>query len=136
VSAADVEHIRKMIETFNRGERAESMDFLHEEVELYQWSDLPDPGVYKGRDEWVRGLRRWLEEFEPDFQFRIDELTDAGDCVLAELTLHGKGRTSGVELDQKVFHIYEVRDGKTFRCRVFSDESDARKQAGLEAERG
>lgn len=132
MSSANVEVIREMLETFNRGERARSLDYLHDDVELEQWGALPDFDVYIGKEEWVRGLRLWLNEFEPDFKFIPEELTDAGDCVVARVTLRGRGRASGVEIDQEIFHVYEVRDRKLRRCRVFRDEAEARRAAGLE----
>ncbi len=48
------------------------------------------------------------------------ELSSAGEA----------GRADGAE--QRVFHLYEVRDGKAYRCRVFVSEDEARKAAGLE----
>jgi ketosteroid isomerase-like protein len=132
MSAADLEFIREMLETFNRGERARSLGYLHDDVELEQWGALPDSDDYVGKEEWQRGLRLWLDEFEPDFKFIPEELTDAGGSVVARITLRGRGRASGVEIDQEIFHVYEVREGKLRRCRVFTDETEARRAAGLE----
>jgi len=91
MSSANVEFIREMLETFNRGERERSIDYLHDEVELEQWPAMPDSDVYVGKEEWLRGLRLWLDEFE-----------------------------------------HEVRDGRLRRCRVFRDETEARRAAGIE----
>jgi uncharacterized protein len=132
MSADDVEFVREMLETFNRGDRQQSLDYLHDDVELEQWGALPDSDTYVGKQAWLRGLRRWLDEFEPDFRFVPEKLTDTGDNVVARIRLRGRGRASGVELDQVIFHVYEVRDGKLRRCRVFSEEGEARRAAGLE----
>jgi hypothetical protein len=32
----------------------------------------------------------------------------------------------------EVFHVWEIKDGKPFRCRVFLGEEDARAAAGLD----
>jgi len=132
MSSADVEFIREMLETFNRGERERSLDYLHDDVVLEQWGALPDYDLYIGKAEWLRGLRLWLDEFEPDFMFIPEELTDAGDSVVARVTLRGRGRMSGVELEQEIFHVYAVQDRKLRRCRVFRDETEARRAAGIE----
>ena len=131
MSATDVELIREMLETFNRGEYERSLEYLHEDVELQQWGALVDTDTYTGREGFVRGLTLWLDEFETGFQFEPEELIDAGDAVLGQIRLRGIGRSSGVELEQRVFHVYEVREGKLRSARVFTDESDARRAAGL-----
>ena len=58
-------------------------------------------------------------------------MVDAGDHVFVRVRLRGEGRESGVELEQLYFHVWEVRDGKAFRCRVYTDESEAKAAAGL-----
>jgi len=132
MSAADVEIVREMFETFNRGEYEEATAMLHERVEMYQASEIPDTGTYLGRDEFVRGLSRWLSGFEPGFQYVPEEMVDAGDLVFMAILLRGVGRGSGVKLEQRIFHVWEVRDGKPFRVHVFWEEQEARRVAGLE----
>lgn len=79
------------------------------------------------------GLGIWLSGFAPGFEYRLDEIIDGPDAVLLRLTLHGRGRESGVELERPSFNAWELRDGRPFRCRIFSDEAEARRAAGLEA---
>jgi ketosteroid isomerase-like protein len=71
----------------------------------------------------------WLSSFERGFQYEPEELIDCGDAVLARVMLHGVGRGSGAKLEQRVFQVYEVRDGQIVSVRVFSDEADARSAA-------
>jgi ketosteroid isomerase-like protein len=125
--------IRTMLEAFNAGQYETAADLMHDEGSLEQWGALPDSGTYRGKPEWIRAVGLWLDAFEPGFQFVIEQITDAGDGVLASITLRGKGRTSGVLSEQSVFHLYEVRDGKAYRCKVFSEEGEARRAAGLPA---
>jgi ketosteroid isomerase-like protein len=131
MSAADVAVIRELLEAFNRGDYDGSTAMFHDEIELHQASEIPDTGTYVGKDEVVRGIVRWLSGFERGFQYVPEEMIDAGDCVYVRIRLHGRGRGSGVELDQEIFHVWEVRDGKAFRCRVFWRQDEAREAAGL-----
>jgi ketosteroid isomerase-like protein len=132
MSAADVEVVREMLEAFNRGDYERSTALLHDEIEMYQAPEVPDSDTYVGKDGFLRGFTRWLSGFERGFQFAPEELVDCGDRVFARVMLRGVGRGSGVELDQEIFHVYEVRDGQVSRVRAFFDRDDAREAAGLE----
>ena len=132
MAGSDVEVVREMYELFNAGEYERATAMLHEEVELHQADAIPDSDSYFGKDEFVRGLNRWLAGFEPGFQYRLEELIDGPERVLMRILLRGRGRGSGVELEQPIFNVCEVRDGKPYRLLVFFDEGEARAAAGLE----
>jgi ketosteroid isomerase-like protein len=132
LAAADIEIVREMLERFNRGDYEGSTAMLHNDVEMRQWGALPDTDTYVGKEDFIRGLTRWLSGFEPGFQYVPEELFDCGDSVLARVTLRGTGRGSGIHLEQEVFQVYEVRDGRAWRVSVFSSEEEARQAAGLE----
>jgi ketosteroid isomerase-like protein len=131
MSVADVETVREMYEAFNRGDYETATAMLHERAELHQPRELVGTDSYFGRDEFVRGFARWQSGFEPGFQYEVVELVDAGECVLMRLNLRGRGRASGAEVEQESFNVWEVRDSKPFRCRIFSEERPAREAAGL-----
>jgi uncharacterized protein len=131
MSRSNVEKVRDMYAAFNRGDVEAATEMLHDDAELHQPPEMPGAGTYVGRDEFVRGLGRWLSGFEPGFEFRVVEVIDAGDGVLMRIAYHGRGRTSGVELEQEWFNLWEIRDGKPFRCVNILDEGDAFEAAGL-----
>lgn len=131
MSAANVEVIRALYEAFNRGDFERATAMLHDDAELHQPPEMPGAGTYIGRDEFARGLGRWLSGFEPGFEFRIVELIDGGDRVLLRIAYHGRGRASGVELEEEWFNVWEIRDGKPFRCLNVLDEGEALEAAGL-----
>ena len=133
MSAADVEVIREMLWRFNRRDYEGSTAMLHEDIEMRQWGAVPDTDTYVGKEDFIRGLTRWLSGFEPGFKYVPEELIDCGDSVLVRVTLRGKGRGSGIPLEQEVFQLYEVRDGKAWRVSVFSTEEEARRAAGLDS---
>jgi ketosteroid isomerase-like protein len=129
VAPGEAAVIREMYELFNAGDYGRSTEMLHPEVVLHQWEEVPDTDVYVGREGFVRGISRWLAGFEPGFQFRVTELTEVGDRVLMQIALTGRGRGSGLELEQRVFHVWEIRDGMGYRCRVYSTGEEARAAA-------
>ncbi len=131
MSESDVEAIVAMYEAFNDGEYDRAQAMLHPEAELHQAPEMPGGGSWVGREGFGRGIALWASGFEPGFKFRITEAVDAGDRVLTRVRYEGRGRSSGVELVQDWFNVWELRDGKPFRCVILEDEDDAREAAGL-----
>jgi uncharacterized protein len=66
-----------------------------------------------------------------DFRFEVEELIDAGDKVFAAVQLSGRGKGSGVPVDQHDIHVCTIRDGKVVRIDVHRDRAEALKAAGL-----
>src|SRR2546426_93462 len=113
MSQENVEIIRRALEAFNLGDlEAVTKDFAGPKFEYVASGALPGArGVYRGAD----GYRTFLEaeglfaEFD-EVQVEIDELVESGDQVLVSLTLHGRGRQSGVEASWRVFMVWTVQD--------------------------
>ena len=131
MAAGDAAIVREMYERFNRGEFEAATEMLHPDATMYQAAEIPDSDVYRGRDEFVRGITRWLSGFEPGFQYLPGEARDVGDLVYIDVTLRGVGRESGVPLDDRIFHVWDVRDGMPCSCWVYFDEAQARAKAGV-----
>jgi ketosteroid isomerase-like protein len=128
--AMSQEHVRVLLELYGRRTVAEAAELMHPAAEMRQPSSLPDTDVYQGREELVRGTLLVLEAWE-DFRFTAEEVADLGERAFMQVRLSGRGKTSGIELEQTVFHLWTFRDGMPWRCEVFVDEEAARQAAGL-----
>jgi ketosteroid isomerase-like protein len=128
----DVRVIRELYEAFNGGEYDKATAMLHDQVELHQAQAIVDADTYVGREAFVRGLSRWTAGFERGFRYEVEELIEGPEGVFMRLLMQGRGRTSGVDVEQPIFNVWEVRDGKPFRCRVLFSEDEARRAAGLD----
>ena len=113
---------------YGRRTLAEFAESLHPEAEMHQAREIPDTDDYYGREEFLRGVGRWLEEWEM-FRFLPEELVDCGDRTLMRIRLLGRAKGSGIELDQTIFHVWAFRDGMPWRCEAFFDEGEALKAA-------
>jgi ketosteroid isomerase-like protein len=71
------------------------------------------------------------EEFY-DARIEIHELIEVGDQVLAEVTLKGRGKQSGVETSWDVWHLWTMQDGKVVRGQGFARRDEALEAAGLQ----
>ena len=73
----------------------------------------------------------WLwDEFE-DARIEVHELVDAGDQVLASVTLQGRGRQSGADVAWDLWHLWWIKGGKAVRGQAFRDKEQALEAAGL-----
>src|SRR5438105_15929278 len=86
-----------------------------------------NPDVYKGLD----GLRRLAREMQTvweAFTITPERFLAAGDRVVVIETRRGRGRSSGVEVEQRAGVIWTLRDGQVVRM-----ETDLDPQEALEA---
>jgi ketosteroid isomerase-like protein len=128
--AMSQENVRILREMYGRRTLAEASELMHPAAEMRQPSALPDTDEYHGRDELVRGTRLALEAYE-GFRFTAEEVVDLGERAFMRVRLSARGKTSGIELAQTVFHLWTFRDGMPWRCEVFVDEDAAQQAVGL-----
>lgn len=89
-----------------------------------------EPDTYRGHD----GVRRWFYSFGDaleDVSVEGQEFTDAGDQVLVETVLRGRGRSTGIEVEQHAFVLWTLRDGLVVGGDVFAERGPAFEAAGL-----
>ena len=87
-------------------------------------------GVYVGHDGLRSLFRDWYEAYE-SIDYDYEQLTDAGENVIAVVNRKVRGRSSGVEVEQRVALVWTVRDRKVIRVVWFLAEGEALEAAGL-----
>jgi|SRR5215207_2558464 len=99
-----------------------------------EWEDVSglwgDWGTRRGFEEVREAWLTWFEAFE-QVDFEIEELVEAGDKVVALIRARGRGRESGVVIDQRLPSVWTVRGGRVVRVRGYREAGDARDAAGL-----
>lgn len=83
-------------------------------------------GFDEVRDAWVT----WFEAFE-HVDFEIEELIETGEDVVAFVRASGRGRESGLVIDQRLPSVWTVRGGRVVRVRGYREAADALDAAGL-----
>jgi ketosteroid isomerase-like protein len=130
MAQGNVEAVRRVYGRWARGDFTASMDLLDPQAVLIIGPDFPDAGTYEG----VEGIREYMRGFlEPWTRVTIaaEELTDAGDAVLAAVHQSGVGKSSGVETEFRYFQVWTFRDGNVVRLEGFRDRAQARVAAGV-----
>jgi ketosteroid isomerase-like protein len=132
MSQENVEIVRRAYEAMNNREFSLAPELLDPDVEFDLSRNILNPDVYRGYEGFER-LVGVIEDVWNDFRFEPQELIDAGDHVVAGVTISGKGRASGVETQMHVFNIWTLRQRKVVRLAGgYRERAEALKAAGLQ----
>ena len=89
----------------------------------------PDGAIRRGPDAVIEFFRDWMGQWdEPDTEWSLDQT--APDTVLATVTTRGRGRRSGVPIEQRFAQVWTFFDGEPVRMVLYTDEDKARRVAG------
>jgi ketosteroid isomerase-like protein len=113
--------VEERFECWNRGEFDLMIEPYADDVVFDVSNVFTDVAPAQGHDA-VR--RSWYSLRETWGELRLDpgELLDAGDDrYVLNVRLWGKGRSSGVAVDQRFAFLYTVRGEKIARAELFSD---------------
>lgn len=132
MSAENVETVRRLFEAFERGDFDAALALVDAKVEWDEPPDMPDTGgTYHGHTGMVAGFRRFLGAWE-ELRVEPEEVIDAPpDRVVVTTHWVGRSRRAGIEVDQRVAQVYELRDGKVLRLRQFREREDALRAASV-----
>jgi uncharacterized protein len=83
----------------------------------------------RGHKEVANYLRGWFESWER-YVPRPQEFIDAGDQVVAVVRQVGRGRLSGVEVEQRFAQLWTLRDRKIVRMEMYPNREAALEAAG------
>jgi ketosteroid isomerase-like protein len=130
MSRENVEIVRRVIESFNRGDW-EVM--FKEAAPGFIWDNSramnPDmQGIYTA-EEAILVFKRGRQVFE-SFWFEINEMIPIGDHVVVPHTSHAHGR-DGIETHARSTWLFTVHDGKIQRGCLYQDKQEALEAAGV-----
>jgi ketosteroid isomerase-like protein len=137
MSEENVEVVRRGYRAFNQwgvhpggGRNPEIPPLLHPEVEFHTYADVPEPGVYRGRDAVIEYHERVFGQFE-SVRIEVEEMVSAGDAVVIMSRQYTVPRGSEGEIVQRVVEIWTVRDGLLAERKPYSTRAEALEAAGL-----
>ena len=118
---------------WNGGEIDLMADSYADDAEVDTTTVLPDGRCYKGREQFVRYFHEQWDAWARLHMEPLDIAAASGGRVVVEARMTGTGRSSGIEIDQRVGFLYTLReqDGKVERLQVFPSRDAALEAAGL-----
>ena len=91
----------------------------------------PHMEVIQGKDAWLAAVSDWLDAAD-DWRINIKNVSDlSGDQVLVESRNAIRGKGSGLQVDQAIWTVVTVRQGKIAAISDFTDRTAALEAAGL-----
>lgn len=121
---ANVEIVERSWRAFNRGDFQTVLDLQTEDVDYRPPSSLVEGGSFVGHARY----EEWLESFQEswvDWRGEPRVLACVGEHVVAAIDLSLKGRESGVEVNQRIYQVYTLREGKFARNVTYPSEHEA-----------
>jgi uncharacterized protein len=125
MTTGNADLIRPIYAEWGRGNWRSAFDVYHPQME-WGWSDeFPDlDGVFADTRDPNPRLRRWLSGWQ-GWRVQADDYLEIGDYVVVLATYRGRGKGSGVELEQEGAHVFRVRGGKVVRLEIFASRQKA-----------
>ena len=130
MSQENVEIVRRGHEAFERGDLTAMLELVDPEVVSYTAAPLPDAGEYHGPEGIFKWIATWTEGFD-DYVQQAEEYIDAGDHVIVRVHQRATGSQSGVPIEQRVWFLHTLRNGKHVRIGVHGSKEQALEAAGL-----
>ena len=120
MSEENVEAARKCVEDYVRGDYDAALEYLAPDVVWEVGQELPATGRDAVREMW----KRWDAEWE-ELETVVEEVIDAGDQLVVIVRYRGRGRVSGVEVNDRQFEVHTLRDGRCIRKVEFPTRAEA-----------
>jgi ketosteroid isomerase-like protein len=131
MSQENVEIVKEFTRRFEQGDRDSWREYFDPTV---VWdttaSNMPGAGVYHGHEGVERWFGDWLETWT-DYEIANREYIDAGDAVVVVFRQSGTGRGSGVRAARDFFVVYNLRNRKVARFRLYESREEALEATGL-----
>ena len=131
MSQRNVELVRRVIGDFGALLELLSDDVVWDNSAFGGAVPLDQEGVTRGKPEVSRLMRSWVSTWE-QFRFEAEEIIDAGDSVVVVVHESGRGRTSGLPMENRYCQVWTFRDGRIVSGAIHRQKADALKAVGLE----
>jgi ketosteroid isomerase-like protein len=126
----NVDKTREFIDAYNRRDFAAAVRDFHPQVE-WVLPALQRSDSCIGPDEVIQFWEEIDENME-ELRLLPQEFVDAGDLVVVRLRHYGKGKGSGLVLDEELYHqVSTFEDGVMVRIEYFESWDEALEAAGL-----
>lgn len=126
-----VELVHRAYDAFNRRDLDAFLALVDRDVEFAaRFIEMEGSSHYHGH----AGIRDWWQSLLavfPDFTINPLEVRIVDDTVITAVRVSGHGADSGVPIDQVVWQVSKVRDGRAIWWRNFATEAEALEALGV-----
>ncbi|MDQ3671383.1 MAG: nuclear transport factor 2 family protein [Actinomycetota bacterium] len=133
MSQENVDIVRRVFEAAAQRDAAAVSELYDADVEWDSSGTLPGEvesgGGARGYESLQAWFRQWHEAWD-DVAYGVEELVDAGDQVVSTVTMRGRGRVSGLEVEHPQYAVWTIRDLKVVKVRWFRTREEAYAEQG------
>ena len=130
MSEENVETVRAVYRRFCKGDFRASLDVVDPLVLFVLRPGFPESGTYLGIAGLVEYTRGFLEPWS-QITIEAEEITEAGDSVVATVLQRGVGSGSEAATEFRYFQVWSFRGGKVIRLENFRERAEALEAVGL-----
>lgn len=116
---------RAIVEELYRAFRERDFDAFRAictaDLEWIQCAGFPGGDVHRGADAVLKHVFEKNRQTWEGFAFHRDDLLDAGDSIVVLGKYKGNHHETGKPMEAAAVHVYDVRDGKVWRFRMYAD---------------
>jgi|SRR3954447_11873487 ketosteroid isomerase-like protein len=125
-----IDTVRRLYDAWNSRDFDAAAGLLAPDVEVDRTASMgPDAVTFRGLDEVMAFVRRWLDTWE-EAEWTGMEYSLQGEDVIALGLFRGRGLASGAAVEANVTQVFTIRDGKVVRSRLFQSAAEALGAAG------
>ncbi len=133
MSGENLEIVRRGYEMFAAGDLEGVAALFAADAELAGGGGLGVTGTVEGTRTgptgFIRASEEVLEAFD-DYTVQAEDFREVGPAVVVEVLVSGTGRGSGMEIETRLAHLWELRDGMVIRGEVYRTTEEAIAAAG------
>jgi ketosteroid isomerase-like protein len=129
MSQENVEIVRRMYESFHAGDAEGALSYFDPEV-MFDASVRVDSGIGHGREELAAMVAQWVGGWE-QWRETIEQMHDFGSQVCVVTTQRGRGKGSGIEVEDRYVVLYEIEGDKISSMTLYTTPEEALEAAGL-----
>jgi ketosteroid isomerase-like protein len=131
MSVSNVELLRLAVDAANHRDVATLDAIWSEQAEFHSTFAASEGRVFRGR-QGTRDYFATLGEVFDDMRVEIEEITEAGeDRLVVMVRVTGRGKGSGVNVEQRNGQVWTFVRGKVARVDSFMSRAEALEAAGL-----
>ena len=130
MSQENVDLVRSVGKAFSGGDLEAVRPFVDADIVWHEDPSFPEAGVYRGIEAFESYARQFLAEFS-EIHYEPQEMIDAGDDVVANMRIWGRGKASGADFELSAWWAITIQDGKVVRCFAYLDRDRALEAVGL-----
>ena len=123
--------VRSAFDAWARRDTEALLELMHHDVIVVQPQGMPDGATtLHGHKGVMEAISMWPEQWD-DYKIDVAQIDDVGgNALLVRTHQRGRGRTTGIEVEEDFWFLLRFRDSKIVEWHIFEAERLAREAAG------